>query len=93
MSFDMMEARLDGMLVDKVETAVGHVVIVGGSDGWGKIFIGLPFSNSFDQGVVVAVDLNWRKGCPLGRMSLMVIWRREQAEKAKNMPVASARKE
>ena len=28
-----------------------------------------------------------------GRMSVMVVWRREQAEKAKNMPVASARKE
>ena len=28
-----------------------------------------------------------------GRISSMVVWRREQAEKAKNMPVASARKE
>ena len=32
-------------------------------------------------------DVHW------GRMAVMVVWRREQAEKAKNMPVASARKE
>ena len=67
MSFDMMEARLDGMLVDKMETTVGHVVIVGGSDGGVKVFIGLPFSHPCDEGFVVAVELNGRKQCPLGK--------------------------
>ena len=48
-----------------MDASVGHVVIIGCSDGRVKVCVCFPFIHSGDEGFVIAVKLNGGKRCPM----------------------------
>ena len=64
-TFDMKEGCFNGVLLEKMDASVGHVVIIGCSDSRVKVCVCFPFVHSSDEGFVIAVKLNGGKRCPI----------------------------